>query len=293
MVKLIRGIMRLIKTLIVVGGTFVVIGGIGYWYAGHIEPRLLTSETYTVHSSKVTKDLEDIRIAQFSDTQLGPFYSQEDLKKVVRKINEMKPDIIVFTGDLLDNYSTYEEDPEGISILLDEMQAPLGKYAIYGNHDVGGGAVRVYEKIMEAGGFKVLKNKIMPLELADGNILNIIGLDDWMLGAPELTNTLQKLNNKEFNVLLLHEPDIADRVTKYPVDLQLSGHSHGGQVRLPLIGHIVVPPYGEKYTKGSYNLKGQYPLQLYVNSGLGNTKLPFRFLNVPTITEINFDYHEK
>lgn len=276
---------RIIKNLICfIINIICIISLIGV-YSVYIEPNLLRVKHVEVEGPQWLAVDESIKIVQFTDTQLGEFYDLKDLAKVVDKINEIEPDIVVFTGDLIDRASTYEEPIEDVILLLSEIKAPLGKYAVYGNHDHGGGAHRVYPEIMKESGFTLLKNQVVPIPLAEGTI-NIMGIDDWLLGKSDLQGTLSQVEEDMFNILLMHEPDVVDLVASYPVDLQISGHSHGGQVRLPYIGTLITPPGAMHYTHGLYQITEQ--LQLYVNTGLGNTRLPFRLMNIPEITMFTF-----
>lgn len=265
----------------VVGILFILAAGL-VGYMRYIEPKLLITRYVTLEADTITPGMDGLRIIQFTDTQLGDFYTLEDLEKVVNRINQLEADIVVFTGDLIDHMKTYEGDVAYIADLLHEIHAPKGKFAIYGNHDQGGGAHRTYPEIMKDGGFKLLVNKVATITFEDGGKLNIAGIDDWLLGYPELDATLHKLTSTDFNIALIHEPDVAQLTANYPVDLQLSGHTHGGQIRLPFIGALITPPAGHKYTHGMYTMGER--LQLYVNTGLGNTKLPLRLMNIPEIT---------
>lgn len=258
--------------------------GIGVMvYTSKIEPKLLWTKKVEIKSEHVSQDLKGLKIVQFSDTQIGSFYTVEDLKRAVAHINNEEADILVFTGDLIDEFKHYTGSEEEIIEVLVQLKAKVGKYAIYGNHDRGGGAENIYEDVMTQSGFKVLVNEILPLKIGE-TTLNIIGIDDVLLGVPIITNTLKKIEKNAFNLLLIHEPDAAEISKKFPVDLQLSGHSHGGQIRFPFIGTLITPPGAETYTHGLYTFQNNKRMHLYVNTGLGNTKLPFRFMNIPEIT---------
>ncbi|MBU3103757.1 metallophosphoesterase [Clostridium gasigenes] len=252
-------------------------------YSTYIEGKLLTSKKYGIEVNKNWK--ENIKVVQFTDTQLGEFFSLDQLQKVVDRINSEKADIVVFSGDLIDNASKYE-DLYKISGVLAQIQASKGKYAIYGNHDYGGGAVRYYNEIMEESGFKILVNESDKIEL-ESTTINIFGLDDALMGDYNKEETMGGISNKDVNLLLIHEPDLIDDFKEYPIDLALAGHSHGGQVYIPFYGPIKTTALAEKYTKGFYKIHNENKGKLYVNSGLGNTKVPFRLFNIPQITVIN------
>lgn len=255
-----------------------------YYYARHIEPNLLRLEKVSIRTPSVTADLDRIRIIQISDLHLGKFYSLDKLQNLVKRINQLKPDLVVFTGDLIDHFSEYD-DTNRVAPLLNQIQSRLGKYAVYGNHDQGGGAKNHYVKLMKSGGFKVLVNEHKVLDIGADQLV-IAGLDDFLLGSPNIKKTFEGIPRDAFVLLLVHEPDIADRLDSYPVDLQLSGHSHGGQVQLPGYGSLYTPPLAQKYTDGLYTFRdgAKKVFNLYVNRGIGTTRLPLRFSSVPEMT---------
>lgn len=252
-------------------------------YSTYIERNLLIVKRHNVTINKGGEG--KLKVVQITDIHLGEFYNLNQLEKVVKKINGLDADIVVFTGDLIDNASTYNEI-DNIAEVLKEIKCKTGKYAIYGNHDYGGGAVRYYEDIMNKGGFQVLKNEGTTIGFKDKHI-KIFGADDGLMGKQNVNKTMSRINNKSINLLLLHEPDLAKKYSDYPVDLVLSGHSHGGQIYIPFYGPLKKNILSEKYTKGFYKLDNLRETKIYVNSGLGNTKVPFRFFNIPQISVFN------
>lgn len=274
--------MKILKKIISLVMVIIIFLGVIGIYTTFIERKLLSTKKYEININENSQ--EELKIVQFTDTHLGIYYSLDDLEKVVENINKQKADIVIFTGDLMDNASQYEHIYE-ISEVLGKIEATIGKYAIYGNRDYGGGAVRYYEEIMEESGFELLVNESKVIELENTNI-NIFGGDDALMGNYNSEETIEGINNNDVNLLILHEPDLIDDFKEYPIDLALSGHSHGGQVYIPFIGPLATTELAEKYTKGFYNLNNSTDGKLYVNSGLGNTKVPFRFFNKPQITVI-------
>ena len=270
-----------------VTGTFITTlaaGAGGYYYAREIEPKLLDVNYYNITHSLIPSGFDQFKIIQFSDTHLGFQYTMKQLKKLVSKINKLEPDIVVFTGDLMDEPNKFNQSEEIIPILL-QIKAPFGKFAIYGNHDHGGYGTDLYRDIMERSGFVLLQNQGQEIHLLNGNSIGIIGLDDAMLGTPDLETAMQGVSHETYNILLAHEPDVAELAIGQNINLQLIGHSHGGQVQSPFVGALITPPYSEKYYEGFYELGNENQLlTLYVNRGLGTTRLPFRFLSKPELT---------
>lgn len=259
-------------------------------YSVAIEPSLLIVKKYSINESgnlvkndTVKTESESIKVVQISDTQIGNFYSTKNLKKVANKVNALNPDIIVFTGDLVD-YSNKNPDIDEITAILSSMNARLGKFSIFGNHDYMYKLPRYYRQIMKNSNFNLLINENKKIKLADDKYINILGVDEILNGNPDIKYLENKTDKNNFNLLLAHEPDLVDMFSKDSMNLVLSGHSHGGQIRIPFKGALVTPPYGRKYTKGFYEVNGNH---LYVSSGLGSTKLPFRFFNIPEIVAFN------
>lgn len=256
------------------------LSGGGYFYAKELEPRMIKFQHELIQSKKIPPSFDNFKIAQFSDTHIGFHYTVDQLSELIEKINANHPDVIVFTGDLVDNPNEFDAYTS-IQEKLKRLDAPYGKFWIYGNHDHGGYGTEIIKKVMKESDFHLLQNSHTVIEKeADRFIL--AGIDDVMLGKPDLTVALNQVNHELFTILLAHEPDYADIASKYPIDVQLSGHSHGGQVRLPWIGDLYTPDYAEKYVKGKYMLNKD-TFTLYVNSGIGTTRLPYRFLCKPEI----------
>lgn len=216
---------------------------------------------------------EGVTIAQISDSHFSPFYSPKRFDKIVTKLNQAEPDIVLFTGDLIENYQYWQtRDCEAISQQLAKIQAPSGKFAILGNHDYRSGGREAVSKILHAGGFTLLNNQST---LTDQ--ISLTGIDDGQEGQPDYDTQPQKA---VFSILMIHEPDQVQQLTDLSrFDLILAGHSHGGQIRFPIAPYKNV---GSKiYDQGIYPLTPQ--TSLIVNTGLGTTGPPLRFRVTPEI----------
>ncbi|GAU77070.1 metallophosphoesterase [Fusibacter sp. 3D3] len=259
-----------------------------FLYASFVEPNLLITENKALvygldPVALKNQSFSALKIVQFTDTQLGPFYSLEQFGKAVERINAEKPDIIIFTGDLFDVPRAYESKDEALEILRKLDNGAL-KIAIFGNHDFGGGGKAIYEDFMAEAGFVVLINEKLSYKTADGRIFDFFGIDDGMLGKPQFDFIENQIEALHYNVLIIHEPDLYEYEKDKPFDLILSGHSHGGQLRLPFMAPIITPPLAKIYTNGYYEIDNARNSLLYVNTGLGNTKMRYRFGNIPKIT---------
>ncbi|MDA1475748.1 metallophosphoesterase [Bacillus changyiensis] len=255
-------------------------GWLSFGYARFLEPRMLETNVIPIQHRLIPKAFDQFRIVQFSDTHLSHDFTVHQLLEIVHQINNLNPDLIVFSGDLIDDPPHYQNHDQAV-LVLKKLHARCGKFAIYGNHDHGGYGTTIYRNIMSAAGFHVLRNDLVKLELSSNSVIEIASLDDFMLGKPKVEGVLSKLSKDIFSILLVHQPDAALAAKDFPVNLQLSGHTHGGQVRLPLFGPLITPPYGKIYTEGLYVRDG---MQIYVNRGIGTTRLPLRFLSKPEIT---------
>lgn len=258
------------------------------FYAFKIEPYRLKVQDYYLTEKSPEKKL--VKLVQFSDVHIKEDFTYENLKKVVDKINKQNPDIVLFTGDLYDNYAKYNDD-QNIIAELQKIEAKYDKIAIWGNRDYGGGAVRQYKNIMDQAGFTVLKNQNWYVTIEDNKNILFTGLDDSMLGNVYMPDDT-KIYDSEFDILLSHEPDIIDEHIEYSYDLTLSGHSHGGQVNIPFLPFIndmaiSATSLSTKYDGGMYDLNKKENTKLYVNTGIGTTHISARFGVVPEIVVFN------
>ena len=254
-------------------------------YARYVEPHMLIQKEEEYTSAKlVSLSGKELKAAVFADTHFSDYYTPEDFQKVVEKINEQEPDLIFFLGDLIDDYSSYTGDVEEIEAQLASLRARIGKYAVYGNHDYGGKMQFDYPEVMKAGGFHLLLHESQTLKAQN---VTITGIDDMVIGYGDPA-TARSLDEEHYNIVLCHEPDIVDEMTGYPVDLMLSGHTHGRQINFMCFDDYILPPYGEKYVKGSYDIprKDGEAASLYVTGGIGTTKIPMRFASPPEINTI-------
>ena len=259
----------------------------GAAYSTLIERKLLIKKYINIKKEKTTPT-ESLKIAQFTDVHFGKFFKMKDINKLVKKINSLDADIVVFTGDLVDNMRAYNDDGV-LDEALSRIKAKIGKFAVYGNHDSYTDNRHTYAKILENGGFTLLKNKNTKIEI-NNKTLNLMGLDDFFQGKCDIEKTTSNINSKDFNLLLLHEPDLATKFLDYPIDLALAGHSHGGQIYIPLYGTIVNTGLAESHDRGLYKLRSDKTFPLYVNSGIGCTGLPIRFCSIPNVTLIEIKF---
>ena len=228
--------------------------------------------------------LDGFTVALISDFHYDPYFSVHPLHAAIPMVNGLRPDLIVLTGDfvslpLLGDDRKAALPAEPCARLLRQMTAPHGLWAVLGNHDYGTDPEHV-TRALQAEGVQVLANQSEPIE-RDGARVWLAGVNDVLSQTADLSKTLRSVPAEEAVVLLAHEPDFADVASRFPIDLQLSGHSHGGQVRFPLMPPLYLPRLAKIYVWGRYQVGS---LALYTNPGLGTIGVPMRLNCPPEIT---------
>ena len=251
-------------------------GGAAYpWW---IEPGWLQVTRRRVDVPGLPASLDGLTIAHLSDLHHGTHVPIERIGDAVRAVNRLQPDIVALTGDFVSGSASFAAP---CAEQLRALQAASGVFACLGNHDHWTDAQVVARALGDAG-IGVLRNTAQALAgAAEG--LWIAGVDDVMEGQQDLARALAPVPEGAPVLLLAHEPDFADQVSQHaaPVVLQLSGHSHGGQVRLPFVGPLILPRHASKYPAGLYRVGD---LALYTNRGLGVIEPAVRFNCRPEVT---------
>ena len=254
-------------------------------YSGEISRHELDIVHRPIAIANLPEPFHGYRIVQLSDIHLDEYTEPFFLERIVRHVNTLAPDLVLLTGDFITHGSlTFMASGHALrrcSEILTTLTAPL-RYGVLGNHDVTFNAPEVV-RTLTAQGTPILVNQHLPVERKGARIW-LCGVDDPGASSPNLDLALPAKPDGPV-ILMAHEPDYADNVIAHPrghlVDLMLSGHSHGGQVRLPFLGPLILPPMGLKYPEGHYRFD---QMQLYVNRGIGTVGLPFRFNCPPEIT---------
>jgi hypothetical protein len=248
-------------------------------YAHWIERRWQVVREYDVILTELERPFDGYRIAQISDIHIDHWMTRSLLKKAVDHVKDNRPDLIVITGDIITARVAYDIDL--IEQLLSALSAPDGVLFVPGNHDYWEpGQIDILRGMLARANIRDLSNDVLTLE-RDGAWLHIAGIDDVFAREARLDKVLRKLPDEGPAILLAHEPDFADIAAPYKrFDLQLSGHTHGGQIRLPLIGNLYGPVHGLRYDAGWFDVDS---LKLYVNVGLGVVTIPVRFMCPPEI----------
>jgi hypothetical protein len=222
--------------------------------------------------------LEGFRIVQMTDFHMYPYTTRALVRKAVALANSLKPDLTVLTGDYV---WRIPEGAEDLAAILSRLDARFGVYSALGNHDLWLD-VELVKQAFARHRLPMLVNQGVPLTLGNA-VLYLAGLDDGWSGNPDLEAALDGAPAQAPVILLYHEPDLADQVSLDPrLTLQLAGHTHGGQVRLPLRGPVILPYLGRKYDYGLYRVRDMW---LYTNPGIGMISVPYRFNCPPEVTE--------
>ncbi|WP_163711856.1 metallophosphoesterase [Mangrovibacterium lignilyticum] len=287
---------QFLSKLILLSGVLISLGIIlSVAYGITFGKETLQTNKVDLYLDSLPPQLNQLKIVQISDFHLGSFKSDQFLQTTTAEINRLKPDLIVFTGDMVNNY--YQE-MIGFENALKEMKAPYGKFAIFGNHDYGDYSnwdepedkainhAKVSQKIRDAG-FKLLQNRNEKVEMNDTS-LYIVGVENWghkpFPQYAELDSAMQNVPAPAFKILLTHDPAHweAEVLPKTNIALTLSGHTHGGQFGLKIAGITFSPMYlAQKFWAGLYLNNNQY---LYVNQGWGCVGFPGRIDMNPEIT---------
>ncbi|GMU52955.1 MAG: hypothetical protein AMXMBFR33_21010 [Candidatus Xenobia bacterium] len=245
-----------------------------------LEPWWLETRRVTIELDSLPPELDGITIAQLSDLHRGPWVPEALLRNGLEAARNLGADMIVLTGDFLSVSASYAPS---LVALVSELRAPLGVYAVLGNHDLWVRGREPLARGFARHGIQLLINRAVQLRHR-GAAFWVVGVDDCWAGRPDLALALRDVPADQFRLLLAHEPDFADLAASFGVPLQLSGHSHGGQVRLPLLGPVVLPPHGRKYPMGLYRLASG--TQVYTNVGLGVVSPPIRLGCPPELSHL-------
>lgn len=245
--------------------------GISYTLLRFVGNMGLVVREYPVYIEKLDNELDGLKIVQFSDIHFNQYTSYDKIETLVNSINKTNPDIVIFTGDLIDKeYIIDNENKEKLIEELSKINAKIGKYAIYGDED-GSNFKDIFDNI----NFEILDNEVYNIYIGS-SLINIIAVD-----SKYETFELPKFDDDNLVIAITHKPDLADKiVSDFKPDMILAGHSLNGQIVLPLIGPLIKKDGAKKYISSYYEINNTL---LYVSGGIGNSNYEFRLLNHPSI----------
>ena len=251
-----------------------------------IAPHLPVAEHINIRLSRLPEAFHGFRIVVMGDMHFGPYIGKAQIERAVRLALSLKPDLTILTGDFVSHPMLEPNGPRGArhaepcaEVLQQLKGTPV--VSILGNHDYWNDADIVAE-ILDSHGLQVLRNRSIPLE-RDGQRIWIVGVDDVYEHANDMEVALRGVPFTETKVVAVHEPDFADETARNSIDLQVSGHSHGGQVRIPGYGAPILPKLGRKYPIGLNRVRN---LHVYTNRGIGMVTPPVRLNCSPEVTLI-------
>jgi hypothetical protein len=257
----------------------------GAFGAGLYEPHQTSVSQVRVTLKRLPAAFDGLRIAQLSDIHFSSFMTTSHLDSVIELTNAQKPDLVLLTGDFVTATHKREKNANAerawpCADVLRKIESSLGSFAVLGNHDYDTNPDVVAEALSAGSRIQVLRNRAVALERG-GARLWLAGIDDVTAHFAKPHVAMRGVPKQECTLATVHEPDFADEMRKFSVDFQISGHSHGGQIRFPGVGALYLPPWGRKYPLGHYQI-GE--MQLYTNRGIGVIGLPMRFMCPPEIT---------
>lgn len=245
---------------------------------------------YTISSDKIPQNFDGYKIVQLSDLHSKSFGN--DQNNLVKKVNSLEPDSIVFTGDLIDS-DRYDEEPS--LILMERLVQIAPVYYVTGNHEWWSGKFETLEDKLNSIGVQVMRNTTEEI-IAGTDKIKIIGIDDpanigesYVERAQteeSIANSIGEIEGDDhYQILLSHRPEMLSLYSEYGFDVVFSGHAHGGQFRIPFVGGLIAPNQGlfPKYTSGKYESDNT---TMIVNRGLGNSIIPIRIFNRPEIVAV-------
>ena len=267
------------------GGTFGFLSAAGLtayqiYRARYVNPYQPELERVTITLPPGAEGLHGMTIGFITDTHVGPFVDIEDLERALDLIRPEMPDLILLGGDYISESPRYGPDTATVLARFID-KAPLGGFGVIGNHDLSVSKSRVQEALATVG-IPVLRNQT-PVINYKGSSLAIAGIDETLAGDPQPQYTLGQVPAGVPAIAHWHEPEFAEEAAFFGAFAQLSGHTHGGQIRLPGIGPVGLPIHGKRYVIGSHDVDG---MQIYTSRGVGVYRPPARFNCPPEVTLI-------
>ena len=234
----------------------------------------IVTKEYSIISKEIPRGFDEMKIVQISDIHYGTTINESSLKKMVNKVNQLKPDIIVFTGDLVaKGINPTDKIKAEITVNLSKLKAPIGKYAIASNEDLESDSF--YDLITNSG-FTLLNNEAKLIYNNDDEPIELVGISN-------INNKIELTDN--YKIALIHKPDDFDNIKNDNYNIVMAGHNHGGIIRLPFLGGLINIEGAKKYHNDYYEIDNT---KLYVSSGLGTSNINFRIFNQPSINLYRF-----
>lgn len=250
-------------------------------YSRYIGTKDIKLKEINIINSELPQSFYGYKIIHISDIHYNTTISNQDLKDAIKKINKSKPNIVVITGDVFDKETKYtEKDINNLITTMNKIDAEY-KYIITGDHDDN----EYFKTFIEKTKFNLLDNNYEIIFNGDYDSILIGGIStrndktDTYEKIKSIESAIQK-NKPTYNILLMHEPSLIEDIDKNRYQLVLAGHTHLGQINIPLINNLLAPKKDNKYIKSYYKLDNT---DLYISPGIGTSNIKARLLNKPTI----------
>ena len=241
-----------------------------------IEPYLIETKEITIESDQIPAEFDGKRIVFLTDIHYGSFFSENRLNNLVNQTNELKPDIILLGGDYVTN------DPSSVEAVfssLSNLNAPLGVYGVLGNNDPENNSIQA----MQNAGITYIGNNAVWIG-SNTSRIRVGGVGDIDTDVPNQLPTIDGVTPEDYVILVSHKPDYFEKISRSKIDLQLSGHTHGGQITFfGLWAPFINSKYGQKYVTG---LKKSNNNTMIISNGIGMVWAPVRFFARPQIIVI-------
>jgi len=253
-----------------------------FLYAKYIGTMGFITKEYTIYDDNLPTSFDGLKVVHFSDLHYNRAINEDKVTDIINEINLLNPDVVVFTGDLIDkDVIINDDDYEFLTKLFSNINVKYGKYAILGNHDYYNKEKII--KLFNDSNFKYLENEYDVVISKNNENIYIAGIGNLTHNLDVIDKALKDIKDDDlsYKVVLVHEPDISDDIiNNYEVDLILGGHSHNGQVRLPVIGALYTPLGAKKYYDEYYKVNNT---DIYISSGIGVSNVNVRLFNKPSI----------
>lgn len=271
------------SVLIVAFSLFLAVQVVLYVYMARIEPNWIKVEKVDLRIPSLGKNLEGVKIAQFSDLHVFKLGLREE--RFIEIMNSLEPDIILFTGGFTgDDFENIDEGIDGAIKVFSSIKAKMGVWAVTDDTDDGLLGNESFKQGLEEAGVRLLLNDRVRVDLGDGRYFWLIGVEDAFYGHNGLTQAMFVLPLNEPKIIMSHSPDIIEHIIDYKPELILVGKTHGGQIGLEVLRSLSGYVGQFEYIRGLYKVGDTY---LYVNRGIGVKTSPYRLLCRPEITVFN------
>lgn len=266
---------KIILALVIIFSTFYILND-------YIFTKKILVKEERIVSEKIPDSFNGLKVVQFSDLHYGSTVFLDEVKELVKIINSRNPDIVIFTGDLIDkNYDISDKDKEKLINEISKLKASIGKYSVFGDEDSDD-----YSSIVKQAGFNLLDNSYDLVYDGDKTPIIIIGISSLLSNNYDIDAAFSYFkesnsNSNLYSIVVFHEPDLTDYVLKNKnTDLLLAGHSHNGYVKLPFVNGLIKSDGSMEYYDERYEFSNS---KLFISSGIGTNGSGVRFMCQPSV----------